>query len=90
MIPKLFRSPYYKIQNKRKKIIFTKEEKRFIVKSFGRNPSPTKVRQDFLRHYNVQKGRKRDEYKPYHFARVNKEFEKNSSVTEKSKKTVLL
>ena len=66
--------------------MFTKEEKRFIVKSFGRNPSPTKVRQDFLRHYNVQKGRKRDEYKPYHFARVNKEFEKNSSVTEKSKK----
>ena len=66
--------------------MFTEEEKRFIVKSFGQNPSPTKVRQDFLRHYNVQKGRKRDEYKPYHFARVNKEFEKTGSITKKPKK----
>ena len=31
-----------------------------------------KVRQDFLHYYNVQKGRKRDEYRPYHFSRVNK------------------
>ena len=66
--------------------MFTEEEKRFIVKSFGRNPSPTKVRQDFLHHYNVQKGRKRDEYRPYHFARVNKELEKTGSVTKKPKK----
>ena len=65
--------------------MFTEEEKRFIVKSIGRNPSPAKVRQNFLRHYNVQKGRKRNEYKPYHLARVNKGFEKTGSITKKPK-----
>ena len=29
--------------------MFTATEKKFIVKAFGRNPSPTKVRHDFLK-----------------------------------------
>lgn len=65
--------------------MFSLEEKTFIVRAFSKNPSPTKVRRDFLRHYNVQKGRKQAHYKLKQFIRVNEEFEKSGSVVKKPK-----
>lgn len=63
--------------------MFTDEQKKFIVKAFGRNTSPTKVRQEFLREYTIGKGRSTAKYKLYHFCRVNKEFEKHGSIVHK-------
>lgn len=65
--------------------MFSIEEKIFIVRAFGKNSSPTKVRRDFLRHYNVQKGRKQTHYKLEQFIRVKEEFEKSGSVVKKAK-----
>ena len=62
--------------------MFTDEQK-FIVKAFGRNTSPTKVRQEFLRGYTIGEGRSTAKYKLYHFCRVNKEFEKHGSIVHK-------
>ena len=42
--------------------MFYIEENKFIIQAFSKNPSPTKVRREFLRHYNVQKGRKQANY----------------------------
>jgi len=65
--------------------MFSIEEKKFIVRAFSKNPSPTKVRREFLRHYNVQKGRKQANYQLLQFIRVNEEFEKSGSVVKKPK-----
>ena len=59
---------------------FNEEMKKFIVKAFGKNNSPTKVRLEFLHHYEIKNGRKRSEFKLYDFIRVNKQFEKSGSV----------
>ena len=56
------------------------------MRAFGRNPSPTKVRHDFLRHFNIMKGRKRTHYKLHQFTRVNQEFERRGSVDKKPRK----
>ena len=37
--------------------MFSNEQKIFIVQAFGRHSSPTKVRQEFLKHYAIKKGR---------------------------------
>ena len=34
--------------------MFTNDQKKFIVKAFGRNPSPTKVRRDFPLHFKIE------------------------------------
>ena len=64
-------------------MMFTEEQKKFIFKAFGRNPSPTKVKQEFLREYKIEKGRPTAKYKFYQFCRVNKKFEKRGSVVRK-------
>lgn len=56
--------------------MFTEDQKKFIVKAFGRNPSPTEVKQEFLREYKIEKGRPTAKHKLYQFSRVNDEFEK--------------
>ena len=56
--------------------MFTENKKKFIVKAFGQNPSLTKVKQEFLREYKIEKERRTAKYKLYQFFRVNKEFEK--------------
>ena len=60
--------------------MFTEDQKKFIVKAFGRNPTPTKVKQEFLREYKNETGCPAIKYKLYQFSRVNKEFEKWGSV----------
>ena len=50
--------------------MFTEDQKKFIVKAFGRNPSPTKVKQEFLREYKIEKGRPTAKYELYQFSRV--------------------
>ena len=37
--------------------MFTAAEKKLVVEAFGRNPSPIKVRHDFLNQYGIAKGR---------------------------------
>ena len=66
--------------------VFTAAEKNFIVKTFGRNPSPTKVRHYFLKQYGVKIGSPMAKYKLKQFIRVNLEFEKRGSVGQKIKK----
>ena len=63
--------------------MFREDQKKFIVKAFGWNPSPTKVKQKFLREYKIEKSRPTAKYKLYQFSRVNKEFEKHGSVVRK-------
>lgn len=65
---------------------FNEEMKKFIVKAFGRNNSPTKVRLEFLHHYEIENGRKRSEFKLYDFIRVNQQFEKAGSVLKTPQK----
>lgn len=65
--------------------MFTEDQKKFIVKAFGRNPSPTKVKKEFLREFQIAKGRASTDYKLYQFSRVNKEFEKRGSVHSKQR-----
>ena len=64
---------------------FNQEMKKYIVRAFAKDPSPTKVRRDFLHHFQVPKGRKRQEYKLNHFIRVNRQFEKTGSVGSTTK-----
>ena len=66
--------------------MFTAAEKNFNVKAFRRNPSPSKVRHDFLKQYGITKGGPMAKYKLYQFIRVNQEFEMRGSVGEKVKK----
>ena len=68
--------------------MFTEDQKKFIVKTFGWNPSHTKVKQEFLREYKKgrkrwkgEKGRPTVKYRLCQFSRVNKEFEKRGSDT---------
>ena len=63
--------------------MFTDDQKKFIIRAFGRNTSPTKVRQEFLREYKIEKGRSTAKYKLYHFIRVNKAFENHGSIVHK-------
>ena len=67
---------------------FTAAEKKFIVKAFGRNPSPTKVRHDFLKQYGIVKGQPMAKYKLHQFIRVNQEFEIRGPVGQKVEKNV--
>ena len=68
--------------------MFTEDQKKFIVRAFGRNTSPTKVRQEFLKHFNVKKGRPTSRYKLYQFTRLNQHFETYGSIAHKSPKKV--
>ena len=65
-------------------MMFTEDQKKFIVTAFGRNPSPTKVKQEFLREYKIDKSRTAVIYKFYQFSRANKEFKKRGSVVRKN------
>ena len=60
--------------------MFTEDQKKFIVKAFGRNSSPSKVKQEFFREYKIERGRPTVKYWLYQFSRVNKELEKRGSV----------
>jgi hypothetical protein len=60
--------------------MFTIEQKIFVVQEFGRNPSPTKFRREFLLHFKI-KGRAKLKYTRRHFINVNEKFEKHGSVT---------
>lgn len=60
--------------------MFTDDQKKFIVKAFGRNPSPTKVRRDFLLHFKI-KGRAKLKYTRRDFININEKFEKHGTVT---------
>ena len=63
---------------------FTLEQKRYIVKAFGRNTSPAAVRREFLLHYHIT-GRAASKYPTNIFTRVNISFEQNNSVFRKKK-----
>ena len=60
--------------------------KKFIVKDFGRNNSPSKVLLKFLHHYEIENERKRSEFKRYDFIRVKQQFEKPESVLKTPQK----
>ena len=60
--------------------MFTIDQKKFIVRAFGRNRSPTKVRREFLLHFKI-KGRAKLTYTRRDFINVNEKFEKCGSVT---------
>ena len=68
--------------------MLTEDQKKFIVRAFGRNTSPTKVRQEFLKHFNIKKGRPTARYKLYQFTRLNQHFETYGSIADKSPKKV--
>ena len=59
--------------------MFSEEEKKFIVKAFGRNSSSAAVRREFLKHNNI-KGRASTKYKLMMFIRVNDHFDKYGSI----------
>lgn len=56
------------------------EQKIFIVRAFGRNSSPTKVRQEFLKHYAIKKGRTTTKYRLNIFIKVNQQFLRSGSI----------
>ena len=68
--------------------MFNEDQKKFIARAFGRNTSPTKVRQEFLKHFNVKKGQPTARYKLYQFTRLNQHFETYGSIAHKSPKKV--
>ena len=49
-------------------------------KPLGETIPTTKVRLEFLYHYQIENGRKRSECQLYNFIRVNQQFEKSGSV----------
>ena len=71
-----------------RKTMFTEDQKKFIVRAFGRNTSPTKVRQEFLKHFNIKKSRHTARYKLYQFTKLNQHFETYGSIADKSPKKV--
>ena len=67
--------------------MFTEDQKKFIVKAFGRNPCPPRwSKNSSANTKRVEKGEKgylTVKYSLYQFYRVNKEFEKRGSVVRK-------
>ena len=61
--------------------MLTEDEKKWIVRAYGRNISPTKVWSEFFHHYQIPKGRIRAQYKLTQFLRNNQRFGKASSVS---------
>ena len=61
--------------------MFSKEQKIFIVQAFGRHSSPTKVRQEFLKHYAIKKGRPTSMYRLNQFINVRQHFLQSGSIT---------
>ena len=62
----------------------TEDQKKWIVRAYDKNISPTKVRGEFFQHYQILKGMIRAKYKLTQFLRVNQRFEKTSSVSAKA------
>ena len=60
--------------------MFSNEHKIFIVQAFGRHSSPTKVRQEFLKHYAIKKGRPISMYKLNQFVKVRQHFIQSVSI----------
>ena len=61
--------------------MFSNGQKIFIVKSFGRNSSSTKVRQEFLKHYAIKKGQPTTKYQLNMSIKVNQHFLQSGSNT---------
>ena len=65
---------------------FTEEQKKFIVKAFGKSPSTSIVRREFIRQCKIT-GRQASKLFPHHFSRVNASFEKNGTIHRKARTT---
>ena len=62
--------------------IFTAEQKKFIVKVFGRNPSLSSVRREFLFYFKIT-----ERLHARLFSIVNSRFVQNESVLQKKRTT---
>jgi hypothetical protein len=62
--------------------MFSIDQKKFIVQTFGRNPSAAKVRREFIKRYKIA-GRATSKLKLVQFTRVRDQFENHGSIQPK-------